>query len=1629
MRTSTSLHHVPLRSPSRHIWPGAHMRDFCPWMHLQNIACLVGEAPFNEPAPCGKGKKRAVSPLVHESSSKLLRTADDSAEYSSDTFSTLNEAKWPNLEYPIVPRVSCAAISVSGNLDLVPIWRHTFHVQFYKDAPLGINSPLDSTLENEEYLFNNMLKSMFGHIEEPQTIDLGAVDFLEYNHRLVAASPSVRKNGNESNWLCLVPILADEVDGGSQDLSSPEAEDLIMACHSMRIMRRATIQGRLKLIIMPFDYTNAEIDEFPYRLEIELNACIVTPFIFEPYPRGATRKLTTRLEDSQRRLLYYVYCPSSVPAQSQAVVNIPFFYSNLKSAPLLPSKLAENAVQPKSLIPKLLPFQRRSVAWLLQREGKSVTAQGKIVPSTDFKEYTFWSEIQESNQTLYFNRLSGAIAPEVTYKPPSLGGILAEEPGLGKTLETIALMLLNPAPPERNPSVKRWDTQARLEVRAIKSTLIVTPPSLANQWIDELAAHAPSLKVLVYEGWSKVVPRPRTAKKVTRPAKNRALSRHSKATSREDSPFDPASELVASEKTFDWCSHVNEYDVVITTYQVLKADLDVARAAPERPRRQNAVYLNIERPRSPLVRCEWYRVVMDEVQMVGGGKTEDMVSLIPRQSSLAVSGTPARAQISDLIHVLRFLRVDDVVGSARFWNRLLDRGYCDEFATFIQNYAIRTLKASVRQELTIPQQRRFLVPIELGTVERHVYVHALEAVLLELGLDACGIATSAGWDVDGSVLRSSIRRLRGICTHPQVGQLPRQNDRLYKPGTLKTMADVLQAMRDHNWRNVMEDWKSKILVLTRLAQLQQNVETDRNRYQRALETILEAEKQANSLIAEINSAIDEHHERGEALKKDTAVQRETLFNRNGGSSLDAGADKGKGKEREVAEILSGSEDEDLEDRGLPRNPAGEEHVSKRRAMQHRLRECKLVLHKVKFLEGDIYHMLGEAYASAETGAYGAAEEIRRELLRASEEEAMRAMAQLAHESTEERIPEDGLYIDNPLLEQGGIRTYDLMEEGNDIIEILNDQTELLWKWRSHITSLLTQKLNNGSNEEADGQEYQRNLDNQGEAETYLQVYAALLADRREALSSERNLLATHDAREQKMRSTKAAKKAAAAALIERGEEHHLERVDDSVEIRPEHEVLQKELSDQRKELLQQLNGRAIKSIIVDLQGAQARVRKEKDPEKALVENAINQLRELMKEQNALMDKFESDLGAMRKAFNQRILYFRQLQEISDSVTAEAWDTTLDEAIQQCFLDRAALDTKVNTNRARYRYMLHLARKREQGEVDEDEETCILCRCDFTRGFITQCAHVFCEGCLKTWLLKKEGKTCPVCRVRVDPDTIQRFTVDEKKESPPPRPVNGEPAPRSRRRIAYNIIDPQLFREIQSIECFGDFGSKVQTLVRHLLYLRSAEPGAKSIVFSAWADSLYIVQYALQENGIQCLRIDQKRKGKSAAEKFKSDPDVSVLLLHGERENAGLNITCASRVFLLESVVHHNFEIQAIARIDRMGQTRSTEVYCYYAEDTVERNILDLAARQGLSLYTQENSEGTLDLTSFSSLSAEKPRVDSAAKKKVQKGDFIFRIDDMLAILFPHMYEEVEYLLPEEDEGMVASGSGGGGGKR
>lgn len=75
----------------------------------------------------------------------------------------------------------------------------------------------------------------------------------------------------------------------------------------------------------------------------------------------------------------------------------------------------------------------------------------------------------------------------------------------------------------------------------------------------------------------------------------------------------PPNDIEYGDEALVWEEYVNTFDVCLTTYNILRQDLTVARAVPVRPRREDVVYSSVMQPRSPLVVCEWYRVIMDEV--------------------------------------------------------------------------------------------------------------------------------------------------------------------------------------------------------------------------------------------------------------------------------------------------------------------------------------------------------------------------------------------------------------------------------------------------------------------------------------------------------------------------------------------------------------------------------------------------------------------------------------------------------------------------------------------------------------------------------------------------------------------------------------------------------------------------------------------------------------------------------------------------------------------------------------------------------------------------------------------------------------------------------------------------------
>ena len=66
---------------------------------------------------------------------------------------------------------------------------------------------------------------------------------------------------------------------------------------------------------------------------------------------------------------------------------------------------------------------------------------------------------------------------------------------------------------------------------------------------------------------------------------------------------------------------------------------------------------------------------------------------------------------------------------------------------------------------------------------------------------------------------------------------------------------------------------------------------------------------------------------------------------------------------------------------------------------------------------------------------------------------------------------------------------------------------------------------------------------------------------------------------------------------------------------PEHQVLQQELKDERTALLEEFNtGRALRSVMVDLNNVAARIADDKNPERVIAREAASRLRKLLTEQ-------------------------------------------------------------------------------------------------------------------------------------------------------------------------------------------------------------------------------------------------------------------------------------------------------------------------------------------------------------------------------------------------------------------------------
>lgn len=137
--------------------------------------------------------------------------------------------------------------------------------------------------------------------------------------------------------------------------------------------------------------------------------------------------------------------------------------------------------------------------------------------------------------------------------------------------------------------------------------------------------------------------------------------------------------------------------------------------------------------------------------------------------------------------------------------------------------------------------------------------------------------------------------------------------------------------------------------------------------------------------------------------------------------------------------------------------------------------------------------------------------------------------------------------------------------------------------------------------------------------------------------------------------------------------------------------------------------------------------------------------------------------------------------------------------------------------------------------------------------------------------------------------------------------------------------------------------KVAALLQKLDVMRAEGNDRRAVVFSQFTSFLDIIEDALNANDWSTARIDGSRTADQRADAMRAlrDGTARVLLVSTRAGGQGLNLTAASRVFLMDLWWNEAVEAQAWDRVHRLGQKLPVTVVRFVAEDTLEEKLLQL----------------------------------------------------------------------------------------
>lgn len=129
--------------------------------------------------------------------------------------------------------------------------------------------------------------------------------------------------------------------------------------------------------------------------------------------------------------------------------------------------------------------------------------------------------------------------------------------------------------------------------------------------------------------------------------------------------------------------------------------------------------------------------------------------------------------------------------------------------------------------------------------------------------------------------------------------------------------------------------------------------------------------------------------------------------------------------------------------------------------------------------------------------------------------------------------------------------------------------------------------------------------------------------------------------------------------------------------------------------------------------------------------------------------------------------------------------------------------------------------------------------------------------------------------------------------------------------------------------------------------KEAKIGAKCLVFCTWTLEMKLIQNYLKQKKIASLIFDGSltRDGKETMLYNFNNSTIPVLILQINCGATGLNLQCASRVYIMSPNWNPCIELQAIGRAYRKGQKNKVNCIRLVMRDTIEERCLNIQKRK------------------------------------------------------------------------------------